>query len=170
MGVIEVRRHAERAGPTHSGSALSPAGRAMAEALGRRAPAYALVVASPLPRARETAALIGGRVDRTEPELLPDLSQIVQASTIEEYASLLAEGGRERDIAHTQAAAWSRIAAQAGDRAALVITHGGVIELGGLAVAAGLARSLRGPAFSYCEGLRLTFDRGRATAIEPLRV
>lgn len=199
MAIVEVRRHAERAGPTDAGSALSPAGRAMAERLARTAPAYAVVAASPLPRAKETAAIIGGRLDLTDPALLPDLSQIVQARTIEEYAPLLDEGDRERALAEEQAGAWARLGvladgrerpagvadgregsgvvggrsaakdSAADDVAALVITHGGVIELAALRIARELGVTLRGDAFSYCEGVRVRYQRGRAVALQVLR-
>jgi broad specificity phosphatase PhoE len=168
MAVLEVRRHAERAGPTHAGSALSPAGRAMAERLALRAPAYAVVVASPLPRAKETAELIGGRLDNADPALLPDLSQLGLASTIEEYAAFLA-ASRERALADEQAGAWARIASAAANGNALVITHGGVIELAASVIARALGTELRGKAFSYCEGVRIRYERGKPAALEVLR-
>jgi len=168
VSVIEVRRHAERAGPTGAGSALSPAGRAMAERLALHAPRYAVVVASPLPRAKETALIIGGRLDSADPALLPDLSQLGLAGTIEEYAQLLGQE-RERALADEQAGAWARIAAAAGEGQALVITHGGVIELAASQIARALGRPLRGDAFSYCEGVRVRYERGVPAALEVLR-
>lgn len=169
MPIVEVRRHAERAGPTEAGSALSAAGRAMAERLARSAPAYAVVASSPLPRAKETASIIGGRLDLADPALLPDLSQIVQVRTIEEYAPLLAGGERERALAGEQAGAWRRLGGAAKDGTALVITHGGVIELAALSIARELGVALRGHAFSYCEGVRVRYERGTAVALEVLR-
>lgn len=166
---LEVRRHAERAGPTGAGSALSPAGRAMAERLALAAPAYALVAASPLPRARETAAIVGGRLDLADPALLPDLAQLGQADSIEQYATLL-DSDRERALAEEQAAAWARVAAHAGGGHALVITHGGVIELAASAIARALGLVLRGRGFSYCEGVRIRYESGRPVSLEVLRV
>lgn len=170
MAIVEVRRHAERAGPTEAGSALSAAGRTMAERLARSAPAYAVVAASPLPRAKETAAIIGGRLDLADPALLPDLSQIVQLRTIEEYAPLLAGGERERVLADEQAGAWLRLGGAAKDGAALVITHGGVIELAALNIAKAIGKDLRGDTFSYCEGVRVHYTDGKPTSLEVLRV
>src|SRR3979490_1597457 len=66
MSILEVRRHAERA----MGTVLTPRGEAPARALAGAK--YALVVSSPLERAKRTAELIGGRLDATEPGLLPD--------------------------------------------------------------------------------------------------
>jgi broad specificity phosphatase PhoE len=168
VSVVEIRRHAERAGPAEATSALSAAGRAMAERLARSAPRYAVVVSSPLPRARETAQLIGGRLDSADPALLPDLSQLGLAGTIEEYAELL-DQERERALADEQAGAWARIAAAAGNGQALVITHGGVIELAASRIARALGKPLRGAAFSYCEGVRIRYDAGKPAALEVLR-
>lgn len=170
MATVEVRRHAERAGPTEAGSALSTAGRAMAERLARTAPAYAVVASSPLPRAKETATIVGGRLDLADPALLPDLSQIVQVRTIEEYAPLLASGERERALADEQAGAWQRLGSAARDGTALVITHGGVIELAALRIAKVIGKDLRGHAFSYCEGVRVRYTDGKPTSLEVLRV
>ena len=170
MATVEVRRHAERAGPTDAGSALSPAGRAMAERLARRAPAYAVVAASPLPRAKETATIVGGRLDLADPALLPDLSQIVQVRTIEEYLPLLAAGEREQALADEQASAWQRLGSAAKDGTALVITHGGVIELAALRIAKAIGKDLRGNAFSYCEGVRVRYEDGKPRSLEVLRV
>jgi len=169
MGIVEVRRHAERAGPTEAGSALSAAGRSMAERLSRSAPAYAIVAASPLPRAKETATIIAGRLDVADPALLPDLSQVVQLRTIEEYVPL-AEGARERALAEEQAGAWLRLGRAARDRRALVITHGGVIELAALRIAKDIGKDLRGNAFSYCEGVCVRYEDGKPTSLEVLRV
>ena len=58
MPVLEIRRHAERTDRGNEQSALSQGGRAMAESLAKRAPKYALVLSSPLPRAKETALTI----------------------------------------------------------------------------------------------------------------
>ena len=73
MSVLEIRRHAARMNRADDESALSAAGRAMCERLAKDAPSYALVVSSPLPRAKETAERIAGRLDSVEPALLPDL-------------------------------------------------------------------------------------------------
>src|SRR2546430_17495342 len=67
MSVLEVRRHAERGMAT----VLTARGEAAARAL--HGTKYALVVSSPLERAQRTAELIAGRLDATEPGLLPDI-------------------------------------------------------------------------------------------------
>ena len=56
MPVLEIRRHAERADRGDEQSALSAAGRVMAESVAKRAPKYVLVLSSPLPRAKPRRA------------------------------------------------------------------------------------------------------------------
>src|SRR5439155_11367262 len=67
VSVLEIRRHAERVNRADDQSALSVAGRAMCERLAKDAPRYSLVVSSPLPRAKETAERIAGRLDGVDP-------------------------------------------------------------------------------------------------------
>src|ERR1044072_7817131 len=69
--LLAIRRHAKRQNTNDQQSALSTAGIAMCEKLAKTAPRYALVVSSPLPRAKETAQRIAGRLDAVEPGLLP---------------------------------------------------------------------------------------------------
>ena len=73
VSILEIRRHAERMNLQDNQSALSAVGRAMCDRLAKEAPQYAVVVSSPLPRAKETAERIAGRLDGTDPALLPDL-------------------------------------------------------------------------------------------------
>lgn len=170
MPILDVRRHAERA--TIPGtSALSAAGRAMAGSLaGTR---YALVVASPLPRAQETARLIGGGLDGTEASLLPDIGGAElfgPIDTLVAWARLLAERDELRVFADQQLAAWSAIARRVGPRdRVLAVSHGGIIDLPAVALGHSLGLALAGPAFGYCEGVRVTYAKGAATHLELLR-
>src|SRR5260221_14268387 len=135
MPIVEIRRHAERAlvsGPP----ALSPAGRAMAEALGaeltRANGPFALVVSSPLNRAKETATLVGGRLDAVDPALLPDVGGaniFGELATLASWAKVL-ERQDALTFAKEQVRAWTAIAGRVGakDRA-LAISHSGIIHL-----------------------------------------
>ncbi|TMF72945.1 MAG: histidine phosphatase family protein, partial [Chloroflexi bacterium] len=77
MPILEIRRHAERTDRGKEESALSPAGRAMAQSLAKRAPKFALVLSSPLPRAKESAQLMAGRLDGVEPGFLPEMGGVI---------------------------------------------------------------------------------------------
>lgn len=63
MPILEVRRHAERADRADEASALSERGRALCRELAPRCGPYALVLASPAARAKETAERLGRPLD-----------------------------------------------------------------------------------------------------------
>ncbi|MGH2451455.1 MAG: histidine phosphatase family protein [Candidatus Limnocylindria bacterium] len=177
MPVLDVRRHAQRSDGSGSSSAISPAGRALAERIGKAGPRYALVVSSPLVRAKETAELLGGRLDAVEPGLLPDLSLVLTDAryaalrTLGGYDELLVTDTQARTFAEEQLRTWARIVARVGEREhALAVSHGGIIELPAMALARRIRARLSGPPFAHCEGVRVTYGRGEVTRMEILRV
>ena len=85
-------------------------------------------------------------------------------------SKLVGAGGAAAELANQTAGVWRGVieAVPDGGRA-LIVTHGGIIELGAVAaVPAGEHRSWGGP-IGYCEGVRLTFD-GDFLACQVLRV
>jgi broad specificity phosphatase PhoE len=177
MPILEIRRHAERTDRGNEESALSPAGRAMAQSLAKRAPKYAVVLSSPLPRAKETAQLIAGRLDAIEPGLLPEMGGVIgdrifgEMRRLADWAAVLRERGDARKFAAEQLATWARIAARVGDKdRILAVSHGGIIELPVLSLAQRLHTPLEGKAFGYCEGVVVTYAKGAPTKIEVVRV
>ena len=105
--LLDIRRHAQRQSLDDQQSALSTAGRAMCEALAKTAPKYALVVSSPLPRAKETAQRIAGRLDSADPALLPDLGTYASSifgemRMLADWARLLRENAEGRAFAEQQ--------------------------------------------------------------------
>ena len=177
MPLLEIRRHAERADKGDDRSALTPAGRAMAEALAKRAPKFALVLSSPLPRAKETAQLIAGRLDAIDADLLPEMGGVIgdrifgEMRTLSDWQDVLREREDARAFAAEQLKAWSRIAARIGDKdRALAVSHGGIIELPALTLSERIGARLEGRAFGYGEGVLVTFASGVPTKIEALRV
>ena len=170
MATLEVRRHAERSDRGNEKSALSANGRAMAQGLAQARDAYALVVSSPLPRARETALLIAGRLDAADPALLPEMGGAIGDRLYGEMRTL-DERDEARHVADEQLAAWTRLASRVGDRErVLAVSHGGIIELPALVLAERLRAPLAGAAFGYCEGVRVEYAKGAATKIAVLRL
>ncbi len=175
MPVLEIRRHAQRQDRADDQSALSAAGRAMCERLAKDAPAYKLVVASPLPRAKETAMRIAGRLDSIEPGLLPDLGSHAaqlfgQMRALADWARLLRDEPEARKFAEEQLPTWSRLAARVGEKdRVLAVSHGGIIELPATALMAQLGIPVAGASFGYCDGVRITYRSGKAAALEVLR-
>jgi broad specificity phosphatase PhoE len=175
MPILDIRRHAERQNLADNQSALSVAGREMCERLAKSAPKYALVVSSPLPRAKETAQRIAARYDGIEPGLLPDLggraANVPRDAALEDWARLLDEEPDARRFAEEQLPVWARIAARAGDKdLVLAVSHGGIIELPAIVLARRLGASLGNAAFNYCEGVHVTYAKAAPVKIEVLRV
>jgi broad specificity phosphatase PhoE len=156
-------------------SALSAAGRAMCERLAKDAPKYALVVSSPLPRAKETAERIAGRLDGVDPGLLPDLGGAAarmfgEMHTLADWARLMREDEAAQRFADEQLPAWARIAGRVAERErVLAVSHGGIVDLPAIVLAARLGTKLDGPSFGYGEGVRVTYAKGAPVKIEALR-
>jgi broad specificity phosphatase PhoE len=174
VSILDVRRHAERVNLADNQSALSAAGRAMCERLAKDAPKYALVVSSPLPRAKETAERITGRVDAVEPALLPDLGGAAarmfgDMRTLADWALLMRSDESARRFAEEQLPAWARIASRVGDRdRVLAVSHGGIVDLPAIVLAEKLGARLDGASFGYGEGVRVTYAKGTPVKVERL--
>ncbi|MDP9275017.1 MAG: histidine phosphatase family protein [Chloroflexota bacterium] len=177
MPILEIRRHAERTDRGTEQSALSAGGRAMAETLAKRAPKFALVLSSPLPRAKETAQLVAGRLDAVEPGFLPEMGGAIgdrifgEMRTFTDWAEVLREREDARKFATEQLAAWARVAMRVGEKdRVLAISHGGIIELPAITLAQRLRIPLEGASFGYCEGVVVTYAKGVPTKIEVARI
>jgi broad specificity phosphatase PhoE len=177
MSVVEIRRHAERTDRANEQSALSLSGHAMAETLAKRAAEFALVLSSPLPRAKETAQLIGGRLDGLEPGFLPEMGGAIgdrifgEMRTLANWAEILREREDARKFATEQLATWARVAMRVGEKdRVLAVSHGGIIELPAITLAQRLRTPLDGASFGYCEGVVVTYAKGAPTKIEVVRV
>ena len=174
MSILEIRRHAERMNVQDNQSALSAAGRTMCELLAKDAPKYALVVSSPLPRAKETAERIAGRVDAVDPSLLPDLGGAAarmfgEMKTLADWALLMRTDEAARRFAEEQLPAWARIASRVADKdRVLAVSHGGIVDLPAIVLADKLGTKLTGPSFGYGEGVRVTYAKGAPVKIERL--
>ena len=149
----------------------------MAETLAKRVPRYTLVLSSPLPRAKETAQLITGRLDAVEPGFLPEMGGVIgdrifgEMRTLADWAEVLREREDARKFATEQLAAWARVAMRVGEKdRVLAISHGGIIELPALTLAQRLRAPLEGASFGYCEGVVVTYAKGAPTKIEIVRV
>jgi len=174
MSILEIRRHAERMNLQDNQSALSVAGRAMCERLAKDAPTYALVVSSPLPRAKETAERVAGRLDGTDPGLLPDLGGAAarmfgEMRTLADWALLMRTDESAKRFAEEQLPTWARIASRVDEKdRVLAVSHGGIVDLPAIVIAARLRATLHGSSFGYGEGVRVTYAKGAPVKIERL--
>ncbi len=172
MRSIESRRHTMR---TRPGQHLSQAGVSLARRVGEGLGPFDRVVTSTLPRAFETAIAMGFAVDEQAP-LLAEMGADVDAEVdwtggFPEFARAIRLGRATARFARAQAELLRAIALALpeGGRA-LVISHGGIVEAGAIGCLPDADHAAWGQACDYCEGVRLTFDSGRFTDIELLRV
>ena len=149
----------------------------MAASLAKHVPKFALVLSSPLPRAKETAQLIAGRLDGVEPGFLPEMGGVIgdrifgEMRTLADWAEVLSEREDARKFATDQLATWARVAIRVGEKdRVLAVSHGGIIELPALTLAQRLRTPLDGASFGYGEGVVVTYANGKPTKIEVVRV
>jgi broad specificity phosphatase PhoE len=172
MRILEHRRHSRR---DPDSPHLNPAGIALARQLGPGLGSFDRVVTSPKPRAVETAQALGRSVDAELPELgtMPREVGLVHdragLRSFGDYARALEQHATLRDFAAAQAALYVRELERVPDGGRLLlISHGGLIELGAVA-AYPAARAWGGP-LGYLEGVRLMRDGPRWGRGEVLRV
>lgn len=172
MRIIELRRHTMRVMP---GQHLSQAGVDLARAVGNTIGPFQRVVTSTIPRAFETAIAMGFAVD----EQLESLSMMGMAVDDEiawdagfaAWAAAARRGGSAGRYVYQQAAIITEIARSLSDGgAALVVSHGGIVEAQTVGCLPDADYAGWGGFCSYCEGAWLQFDGQRFVAGEVLRV
>ena len=172
MKTIEIRRHSMRSKP---GDHLSQPGVSLARLVGQNLGPFDRVVTSTLPRAFETAIAMGFAVDE-ENELMSSYTDAVEREapwplSLAAYADVVSRGGPATQYANQLAEVYTKLADYLVDgRAALVVNHGGVLELGLIAALPDADHMQWGSHFEYCEGARLFWDDGKFVDAEILRV
>jgi broad specificity phosphatase PhoE len=169
--LVEIRRHSLRHMP---GTHLSQEGVTLARRVGEGLGLFQRVVTSTLPRAFETALAMGFAVDE-QIELMSTYCEDVEREipypgSFAAYAAAARAGAAGR-YACSLAELYSQIAAALPERGkALIINHGGILELG---ITGCLPRldyeSWGGPA-GYCEGARLAWEDGKFVEAQLLRI
>jgi broad specificity phosphatase PhoE len=172
MRILEVRRHTIR---SLSSPHISQDGVDLARRVGQGLGKFDRVVTSTLPRAFETALAMGYAVDE-QFEQLSIMSEEVQAVVQWNagYAAWANAAANSPVVGlYTQALAelWrSIVRALPENGCALIISHGGIVEAGTIGCLPPAIRTTYGPACSYCEGARLTFEGDTVVNVEILRV
>jgi len=172
MKTIEIRRHSIRQKP---GDHLSQQGVTLARLIGQNLGPFDRVVTSTLPRAFETAIAMGFAVDE-QSELMNTYRNAVEREapwplSLAGYAEVVKAGGAAAKYANQLAAIYAKLANFLADgRAALVINHGGVLELGAVACLPDADYIAWGSHFEYCEGVRLFWKDDKFVDAEVLRV
>ena len=172
MKTIEIRRHSMRSKP---GDHLSQPGVSLARLVGQNLGPFDRVVTSTLPRAFETAIAMGFAVDEQN-ELMSSYTSAVEREapwplSLAAYADVVSRGGAATGYANQLAEVYTKLANYLVDgRAALVVNHGGVLELGLIAALPNADHEAWGSHFDYCEGARLFWEDGKFVDAEILRV
>ncbi len=172
MKILEVRRHSIR----HvGGDHLSQKGIDLARKVSQGMGPFDFVATSTLPRAFETAIAMGfavseqnvlmntygGEVEREAPWPMP----------FQHYSIIVKQDGAAARYAYQLVDYYTAIMERLSEGgSALMINHGGVVELGVVACLSDADFSAWGDAVNYCEGARLFWDDGRFTHGEVLRV
>jgi broad specificity phosphatase PhoE len=155
------------------GKHLTREGVHLARDVGANLGGFDLVVTSTLPRAIETAIAMGYASD----EQLKDLGSVLGADKdgwrdgCAAWSEAMAQSDRVRKAAHKHADILRRIAASIPDEGrALVVSHGGVIELGVIGLRPDHDYSAWTHTWGYCEGVRLHFEGETCTGADTLRL
>jgi broad specificity phosphatase PhoE len=172
MKTIEIRRHSIRAKP---GIHLNQSGVTLARLVGQDLGPFDRVVTSTVPRAFETAIAMGFAVDE-QVELMSGYGDDVEhevpwPQSFAAYAKAVRRGGEAERYANQLAGYYAGLADYLADgRAALVINHGGILELGVVASCPNADYESWGWAADCCEGARLYWEAGKCVNAEVLRV
>jgi broad specificity phosphatase PhoE len=172
---LELRRHSRRIRPNEH---LSQRGVALARRIGAEMGPYDWVVTSSSPRAIETAVAMGFAVDEEyEPVCLTEAEQarlgvlLPEGMPFVERARVMGADDLAARFARALAAQWSSFARRLRpDGRELVISHGGYLDDSAVACLPGAPHQEWGGNFGHCEGILLTFEGGRFTAGQILRV
>jgi broad specificity phosphatase PhoE len=172
MKTIEIRRHSLRA---RSGQNLIQQGVTLARLVGETMGKFDRVVTSNVPRAFQTAIAMGYAVDE-EIELLASMGDDVDLecpwpASFSDYSVANRRNGATRRYAQRLADYYIKLAESLPEGgAALVVNHGGVVELSAVACLPEADLTFLDDYIECCEGIRLTWDQGQFTGVEILRV
>jgi broad specificity phosphatase PhoE len=171
MRYLEVRRHTMRVKPSKH---ICQAGVTLARRIGNEMGPFDRVITSDLPRAFETAIAFGFAVDEQMPELNMMGDDVDDEIDYEPdfmgLARAVRKGSAASRFAKRQARLWQSIVSNLpANGRALVVAHGGVIELGAIGCLPDADHAAWGGMLDYCEGVRLGYDDNMFVSIEVLR-
>jgi broad specificity phosphatase PhoE len=172
MRLLVIRRQTMHE-PEHGH--LTQAGVSLARRIGTQTSRPDLVVTSPATSAHETAIAMGFTVAQQRPEFAP-MEAPLRAEcgwpqSLAATASVVRSDGALGVFARRQVCLWREIVEKVPDSgAALIITHGGIIEVGAIAAFPEADYATWGDALAYGEGIRFAFEDGAFCEIEVLRV
>jgi len=172
MKILEIRRHSIRSAMSDH---LNQTGITLARLVGQNIGPFDRVVTSTLPRAFETAIAMGFAVDEQN-ELMSTYGRDVEMEApwpqpFVNYAEIIRKKGAAARYAQNLIQYYQSVLEVISEsRSALVINHGGVVELSVVCCLPHIDFSAWGDAVRYCDGARLYWEDGRFIKGEALRV
>ncbi len=172
MRYLEVRRHTKRKKPQDH---INQEGVTLARNVGNNMGKFDKVVTSTIPRAFETAIAMGYAVD----DQIEDLSEMPDEVNDEflsndDFKGLVESVKKSKlisDFAIAQANVYKKIVESIPENGkALVIGHGCMVEIATIKCLPNKDFSNWGSAFSHCEGVLLSYDKGSFVDAKILRV
>lgn len=172
MKILEIRRHSIR---LKSSGHLSQEGINLARSIGQGLGPFDFVATSTLTRALETAVAMGFAVHE-QVELMSTYGAAVEAEApwplpYFHYSEIVKRDGVAAKYAYQLFDYYADIMNKIVEGgSALVVNHGGVVELGTVACLPDENFSLWGDEASYCEGARLYWENNKFVKGAVLRV
>lgn len=174
MKRVVLLRHAERQNRADNSSHLSQAGIVQSRAAGIGFERFDLVVTSPLPRAVETAIVMGFAVHATHPGIQDIGERILVhvpwdagfAAWAAAYGSV-AEVRAYVDYLASLSFGWLDRVAEGGSL--LVVSHGGIVEALALGLNPEADGASLGEAAGYAEGFEAVVEHGQAATLRAIR-
>jgi broad specificity phosphatase PhoE len=160
MKTLEIRRHSIR---SPLGDHLNQTGVTLARLVGQNMGPFDRVVTSTHPRAFETAVAMGFAVDEQN-ELMNTYGGAVSNEALwpqpfYNYSEIIKQKGAAARYANKLAKYYAGVMEFISEgRSALVINHGGVVELSVVGCLPEVDFSAWGDSADYCEGARLYWD------------
>lgn len=172
MKTLEIRRHAMRDKP---GARLSAAGTDLAHFAGSYMGQYDRVITSEHPRAFETAIAMGYKVDGYKEGLghLPQniLEKLNWPNSLQAISIVTLADPDCVEFSVRQASLWHACLNNMQEESrSLIISHGGIMELGALGCLHPTLHVPEEDPFGYCEGLNLTYEGSTCTSVEFIRM
>jgi len=174
MKTAVVLRHAQRQDRSDKFSHLAQAGIEQSRAAGEWFERFDFVVASPLPRAYETAIAMGFAVDMTNPGIQEHSEQIMRDVEWDAgYAAWAVAYGSKRSVIayvdHVGSLLRDWLAKVPDGGSLLVVTHGGIVEAMAVGLAPGDDLVELGAGAGYAEGFRAVGAMGEGFELSALR-
>lgn len=172
MKTIEVRRHSIRERLSQD---LSEQGLVLARFVAEGIGPFQRVITSRIPRAFQTAIAMGFEVDE-QVDLLNTYGDAVEAqipwpANFSEYTLPVLRGGASTRYAERLTEFYTQLAESLPEGgSALVITHGGVVEISAVACFPTGDHDAWGSYIECCEGVRMFWDAGKCLGVEVIRI